>query len=274
MMIKIESIQRTSPAKEECEDALTMNKGAGVYAVFDGATPLVPFRDSDDHNGAYLASNTFKRHFDQMEEGDSLKGVIKEANRDLRQQMISANIDLSKGYERWTTCVAAVKIEDSHFEYAHLGDCMIIIEDKNGEKVILTEDTVEGISERARKKRGDDRKRGVSVPEESYFKDRIEALKYNRTLANMEGGYTVADGMPAAIDALQAGNVSMEKVREILILSDGLFHPDWSLDRVFNEIQQSGLNDYVEQLTDLLGEQNAHIDDRTAIRIQWGALDR
>ncbi|MBA2176412.1 hypothetical protein H0266_16055 [Halobacillus locisalis] len=85
-------------------------------------------------------------------------------------------------------------------------------------------DTVKGISERAKNKRAARREAGMDVPAESVFSDRLETLRFNRSLANREGGYTVADGMPEAIKALQSGSLLLHDVQEILMISDGLFH--------------------------------------------------
>lgn len=266
-MIRVETIQRTSPSKRECEDALSVHREAGVYAVMDGATPLVPYQDENGHNGAYLAANTFKKYFERMEPIDQLTNSIQHANQDLYDQMVSSDVDVTKGYERWTTCVAAVKLDDSTLSFAHLGDCMILVVDVEGKIKVVTKDTVKGISQRARKRRERERKEGKPVLEESYFEDKREELKFNRTLANIKGGYTVADGTKAAIDCLQTGKIPLKELKEVLMISDGLFHPNLSLENVYKEIQQVGLESYVHQLTRLLEGRSAHIDDRTAIRI-------
>ncbi len=69
----------------------------------------------------------------------------------------------------WCTCIAAVQIGGEKIEYAQLGDCMIVAILRNGTIQVLTKDTVEGISKRAKKKREEDRKQGLSVLEEHVF---------------------------------------------------------------------------------------------------------
>ena len=61
---------------------------------------------------------------------------------------------------------------------------MIVATFQNGTMQVLTKDTVEGISKRA-KRRGKKIVKGLSVPEEYVFQDVREQLKYNRYLANM-----------------------------------------------------------------------------------------
>ena len=50
------------------------------------------------------------------------------------------------------------------------------------------------------------------MPEEHVFQDVKEQLKYNRYLANMQGGYSVANGMKEAIHYLQYGELHIDEV--------------------------------------------------------------
>ncbi|RWZ58130.1 serine/threonine protein phosphatase [Halobacillus fulvus] len=266
---KISFINETSPVKSECEDAFVINEQAEVYGVLDGATPLEEFRDENGHNGAYLASRIFQHHFEKMERSHSLLEKLEEANQKLKNQMLAYEIDVHSGYKRWTTCVAFIKLEDSYVDFVHLGDCMIMARYCHGEVRILTKDTVTGISQRAKVKRERDREAGLDLPKETFYEDRLESLRYNRSLANVEGGYTVADGSSNALDMVQQGRVSREGIQDILLLSDGLFHRKWSLTDVYQRIEEVGLEAYVEELTEDLRSHGHHIDDRTAVWVQF-----
>ncbi len=125
----------------------------------------------------------------------------------------------------WCTCIAAVQIGGEKIEYAQLGDCMIVAILRNGTIQVLTKDTVEGISKRAKKKREEDRKQGLSVLEEHVFQDVREQLKYNRYLANMQGGYSVANGMKEAIHYLQHGELHIDEVSGIFYLFRRIIPP-------------------------------------------------
>ena len=46
----------------------------------------------------------------------------------------------------------AVQIVGEKIEYARLGDCMIVATFQNGTMQVLTKDTVEGISKRAKRR--------------------------------------------------------------------------------------------------------------------------
>ena len=77
--------------------------------------------------------------------------------------MLEYKVDTRKKDHLWCTCIAAVQIDGEKIEYAQLGDCMIVATFQNGTMQVLTKDTVKGISNRAKRKREEDRKKGLSV---------------------------------------------------------------------------------------------------------------
>ena len=83
--------------------------------------------------------------------------------------MLEYEVDTRKKEHLWCTCIAAVQIVGEKIEYAQLGDCMIFAIFQNGTMQVLTKDTVEGISQRAKRKEKKIKK-GLSVPEEHIFK--------------------------------------------------------------------------------------------------------
>ncbi|KFN04468.1 serine/threonine protein phosphatase [Bacillus clarus] len=265
--MKITTYQQKSPLKEECEDSFFCNEDIMIYGVCDGATPLVPFRDEKGHNGAYIASHLFASYFSSLKDKSSLQMEIARANEALQEKMIDYKVDTRKKEHLWCTCIAAVRIDRESMEYAQLGDCMIVVILQNGKMEVLTRDTVKGISERAKKKREADRKKGFVVPEEHVFQNIREQLKYNRYLANMLNGYSVANGMKEAMKWLQHGILPLAEVRGIFICSDGLFHPDWSLEQVVDYIRSHSIKEYVSVIEALEEEKRIRPDDKTMIMI-------
>ncbi len=120
-----------------------------------------------------------------------------------------------------------------------------------------------------KKKREEDRKQGLSVLEEHVFQDVREQLKYNRYLANMQGGYSVANGMKEAIHYLQHGELHIDEVSGIFICSDGLFHPDWSLEQAVAYIRKNSISEYVAIIEKLEGEKRIRPDDKTMMMIDF-----
>ncbi|WP_119683825.1 protein phosphatase 2C domain-containing protein [Bacillus cereus] len=268
-VVKIKTYQQKSPLKQECEDSYFCNKEKKIYGVCDGATPLVPFRDEKGHNGAYIASHLFASYFTALRENHSLQFAVAKANEVLQSKMLEYEVDTRKKEHLWCTCIAAVQIVGEKIEYAQLGDCMIVATFQNGTMQVVTKDTVEGISKRAKKKREDDRKKGLSVPEEYVFQDVREQLKYNRYLANMPNGYSVANGMKEAIHYLQHGELHTDEVSGIFICSDGLFHPDWSLEQTVAYIRKNSINEYIAIIEELEAEKRIRPDDKTIIMIDF-----
>lgn len=269
MRYKVEAVQLKSPSKKESEDAYVLHEEAGVFGVFDGATPLVSFEDEDGHNGAYLAAHHFRGQLQGMDANDTLIQTVEAANTRLYENMVACGVDPSKGEERWSTCVAAVKLESTHFHYAHLGDSMVIAGDKKGAVHVLTTDTVAGISDRAKKKRAEDREEGRAVQEESYYDVLLHKLQYNRRLANVPGGYTVANGMPEVMTHLDTGSYPMKDLEDIWLVSDGLFHPGLSLEETCREMKQQGIRSYINDLTAYLEKHRYPIDDRTVVHLRF-----
>lgn len=266
--MEIKTYQKKSPLKQECEDSFFCNEGLRVYGVCDGATPLVSFQDEEGHNGAYLASNLFASHFTSLKEKSNLQNEIAIANKALEEKMIEYKVDTRKKDHVWCTCIAVVCIKDRSIQYAQLGDCMIVATLHDGTMKVLTKDTVKGISVRAKRKREEDRKKGLPVPEEHIFNDIQEQLKYNRYLANMPNGYSVANGMPEAITWIQQGELPLAEVKGIFICSDGLFHSDWSLEQTVQYVSIHGIKEYVSKIEELEEQKRIRPDDKTVIMIE------
>jgi len=266
--MKIQMYQQKSPLKQECEDSFFCNEGLKIYGVCDGATPLVPFQDEEGHNGAYLASNVFASHFTSLKEVTSLQKAIASANEVLQEKMIDYEIDITKKDHVWCTCIAVVRIKDRCIQYAQLGDCMIVVTLRDETIKVLTKDTVKGISARAKRKREEDRKKGLLVPEEYIFNDIRQQLKYNRYLANMPNGYSVANGMSEAITWIQQGEFPLSEMKGIFICSDGLFHPDWSLEQTVQYVSMHGIKEYVSIIEELEEQKRIRPDDKTIIMIE------
>ncbi len=112
-------------------------------------------------------------------------------------------------------------------------------------------------------------KKGYLVPEEYVFQDVREQVKYNRYLANMPSGYSVANGMKEAIHYLQHGELHTDEVSGIFICSDGLFHPDWSLEQTVAYIRKNSINEYIAIIEELEAEKRIRPDDKTIIMIDF-----
>ncbi len=266
--MRIHTVSRTSLRKTVCEDAFLAKEAIRLFGVFDGVTPLVPFYNEEGKNGAYIASRTFRDFFDKVDPALPLKDAIATANRRLREAMLKHGIDMDDKTSLWATCAAVVRIEpDGAMSFAQVGDCMILVERTNGTIDVLTRDTVEGVSQRAVRKRERDRADGASLPEETYY-DAVEHRRmYNRTMANTPDGYSVANGTPDVNHYIDTGRIPLDSVRSILLITDGMFLPQRTLIDAFARIRNRGLENYAIELEEVERQGVVPSDDKTGIWI-------
>ncbi|MGG1674137.1 protein phosphatase 2C domain-containing protein [Neobacillus sp. NRS-1170] len=269
--MKVESFLRAAPHKSESEDSVLLNEGLNVYGVFDGSTPLIPFKDENGKNGAYLAANIFKDYFLRLYRSNlSLVEGIVTANRMLREHMKKYKVNQEKYENLWSTCAAVIKIEkDGRISYAQLGDCMIIAEYQNGMIKALTRDTVKDLNKRAKVWREEQRKQGINIPGEEYFQDITKQLVFNRSLANKQYGYTVANGKEDVIDFIQHGQENIREMKTLLMITDGLFHPNFSIEETFKKIHMSGIDVYSLELEQFEKKNHLRQDDKAGIIIRF-----
>ncbi|MBI4836225.1 MAG: hypothetical protein HY817_03115 [Candidatus Abawacabacteria bacterium] len=78
------------------------------FAVFDGASPLKPYQDTQGRTGAMIAAALARDAF--AVERSSLIEAAREANAQIRKAMHGANIDMSQKKHLWATSAAAVKL--------------------------------------------------------------------------------------------------------------------------------------------------------------------
>jgi len=268
--MEISTTARISLSKNVSEDAMVVNNEINVYGVFDGATPITPFKNADGMNGAYIASNLFRKYFKNHFRAEMTlsEGIIL-ANRRLMEEMKINKIDINRPEERWSTCVAIIKIDKQKVSFAQLGDCMILAEYHSGEIKTLTKDTVKDISIRAKKRREKDRKKGLILPDESYYQSIKNQLIYNRSMANTVDGYSVANGTEAVGNYIQLGSIDTKNLKSVLLISDGLFHPKFELLHVYKLIKEIGLEDYSKGLEMEELKSKTHSDDKTGIFVRF-----
>ncbi|PYI55423.1 protein phosphatase 2C domain-containing protein [Paenibacillus flagellatus] len=271
MPMQIRHYSKPSPQKSEGEDALALNPHRGFYGVMDGVTPIADYRDANGHNGAYLASNILKAYLERPDGSGSLLEEVRAANRALREAMVDAGIDLSRKHELWASCLAVAHVTEEGVRFAQTGDCMIVAKFADGSVRVLTENRVNGVSARAKAKRAADRERGLPVEDESHYEELYNVLAYNRSvMANTPEGYGVANGTEEAAEHIRAGFVqASEQPTDLLLVSDGMFHPGVPLETTLEQIVQEGFETYVERVEAAERERGMRPDDRSAVLLQW-----
>jgi hypothetical protein len=268
--MQIRHFTKPSPLKREGEDALLLNPARHIYGVMDGVTPIADYKDENGHNGAYLASNTIKAHMERIDSHDSLVDEVIAANRELRQSMLRNGIDIAKKHELWASCIAAAQVTPGGVRYAQLGDCMVVARYHDGRISVLTENRVKGVSARAKAKRERDRQNGKTVEDEAGFAELYRVMVYNRaSMANTPEGYGVANGTEEAVGHIQSGLVPIEGLTHLLLISDGMFHPELPLETTMELILSEGIERYVERVEEAERNKSMIPDDRSAVLLSW-----
>lgn len=263
------------------EDALITNVEANLFGVVDGVSSLVPYQNANQDTGGYIAANLIKNHFESLTVAGNLFDELSKVNDQLREQMKLAKIDGNKKEELWGAAAAIVRIHDDGVEYIQTGDCMILAVYDHGEVRPLTWRQVSHLEAPALAKWQEGIARGLTSQRELH-EVVIDTLRMNRYQSNRDGGYGVLNGEEQATRFFEYGRINRTGLRELILLTDGLFPPAasvpgessyWSF--AAHDILNKGLPLYTQELIEL--EENDpecinHIrfkksDDKSAIVI-------
>ncbi len=218
------------------EDVLLLQDN--IFGVFDGASSLDGKIFSDGLSGGLLAARQAAEVF-TLNQG-SLIDLARRANTLIRNHMDLFSVDLRKKRELWSTSMAVVRVEDDYFDWCQTGDCLILVLQTDGTARLLVNDP------------GHDEKTFAlwrklhPLPEQTLFdllKDKIVEV---REKMNIE--YGTLNGEETALDFINHGRESLDKVADILLYTDGLFLPtlehetqEQELDRFVYLYHQGGL---------------------------------
>lgn len=271
---------------ETNDDAYTMNDANCLYGVMDGATGL-------DGMAGNIASLTVQHTLSKISD-DTLMKRMELANKALRHKVetyftkkLGRNAqfkDILKS-QRSTTGVAAIQLnkEKTSFDYIHAADCMIFLQYENGDIRPLTYDVVQYLDrmaiEEVRYLRNNSNENDFSM--EQAIEKVKPLLVENRMKLNTNEGYGIIDGSLEALDHLEYGKVSLKRVKQILLLTDGLQLPllegqtgtwenavdlafNFGLERLYEEV-------YEREMSDPKCERYVRLkmrDDKTAILLE------
>ncbi|MCM3628475.1 protein phosphatase 2C domain-containing protein [Paenibacillus glycanilyticus] len=239
------------------EDAVITLPKANVYGVLDGVSSLVPYLNSNNETGGFIASNLIKEYFQSITEIGSLKDHLILVNDLLREQMELANIDLEKKEELWGSALAIVHIQDNGVEFIQTGDCMILAVYDNEEVRPLTWQQVSHLEAPAFSKWQEGINKGLKSRKELH-ETVIDIIRKNRYQSNTDGGYGVLNGEKNAVRFFEYGKINLTGIKHIILMTDGLFLPMnivpeqssyWSF--VAHRMLDRGIKLYTEELIEL-----------------------
>ncbi|NHN32726.1 hypothetical protein [Paenibacillus agricola] len=128
---------------------------------------------------------------------------------------------------------------------------------------------MKGNADRAVAKRAADRIRGIFVPDESYFDEGFNRMAYSRWMANTPEGYGVANGIQEMVQYIQSGLIAKERLKHVLVVSEGMFEDENELDNIFRLVLDIGLEQFMSNREEMELQKNLRPDDKTGILISF-----
>lgn len=219
-MFSIEMISEAKSPQSLNEDRFVISEN--VYGVFDGATGLDSFRNAKGETGGYLASSLAAETFSEFGITLGLEECALLANKRISDKMASAGIDLSKKEALWNTSASVIKLNKDNFEWIGIGDSpIIIIYTDNSYKVLCYYNHDKESLALAKNIANSKREQETESP---YLRSEIlPTIIKIRQEGNVK--YGIINGEPSMVNFLESGSETLDKVKHILIFSDGLFIP-------------------------------------------------
>ncbi len=223
--IKIRSIleKGTAVANEDC---LVIQDN--IFGVFDGATSLDKQTFGRGETGGEIASATARSVFRQNH--FPLARLARQANREIKEQMILNGVDISRKENLWSTSAAVVRITEDGMEWVQTGDAMILLVYDNGDHKVLVDrpdhdfETLTLWKELVREMGCPDRNEDL-MPKPLSAARKALAPQIKKVRLGMNQAYGVLNGEKEAENFLNRGNQSLDNVKHILLFTDGLTIP-------------------------------------------------
>lgn len=195
-------------------------RNENLFGVFDGATSLTSARFENNLTGGFLAAALAGQAFSAN--NDSLVNLADKANNAIREAMLENGLDLSNKGELWCTSAVVIRLNKDAFDWVQIGDCLLLVIYDDGEYELLIEDF-------------DHDRETLSLWKECSrdTDDTIFTALYEqiwKIRANQNVAYGVLNGEKEALSFLNSGRKSLDRVKHILLFTDGLFIPKSELE--------------------------------------------
>ncbi len=225
------------------EDVVLMKDN--IFGVFDGASSINGQLFSDGTSGGFLAARQAAEVF-KLNRG-SLLQMADKANQLIRNHMSVFAVDMQKKWKLWSTSMAVVRVEDDHFDWCQIGDCLILIIKRDGSFHMLVQDPGQDEETFA------EWKKLSPSPDENILELLRDTIIQVREKMNIE--YGSLNGEKEALDFVKCGRESLEDVSDILLYTDGLFLPsldnekqDGNMERFISLYHQGGVGEILRHV--------------------------
>jgi len=195
------------------EDFLVVDRN--LFGVFDGATSLSAARFGHGLTGGYLASTVAGSVFHGSDL--PLEQLADRANRAILEAMRKHGVDLDDRANLWSTSAAVVRVGEERFEWAQIGDCLVLTLHEDGTHRVHCAEFNHDLETLTMW-------REASCESEGAVLDVMheQIVKVRR---GMNVTYGVFNGEPSAMDFLNSGSLPLDGITDILLFTDGLFIP-------------------------------------------------
>lgn len=214
--IEFETISRRGI--RDNEDTLVATPETGIFAVFDGASSLTPYRTPDGKTGALVAAETAREVFASPGQRD-LGQLTLLANQSIERKHQELGIDSSLPANRFACTIAAIRLDHkaSSIELVQAGDSLVLVKFTNGEVSVPLgyHDHDLPIMKQWRKYADQGKTNFQSLFDEDTAQLRNQA---NKT-------YSVLNGDPAVANTYKKTTLKLSDISSILLLTDGLLLP-------------------------------------------------
>jgi hypothetical protein len=196
------------------EDAVSLN--GNLFGVFDGATSLNRTTYENDKTGGFFASRIARDMF--LKNDASLEGLARNANTAIYEKMATSGVNMSDRASLWSTSCAVVRVSDTHIEWAQIGDSLLLLicDDGSYRIPVTTYDHDRQTLLMWKNLAG-------STGEEKIFE--LLKAQIRKVRKEMNVTYGVLNGEAGYAGFLNTGKTSRNRVRHILLFTDGLFLP-------------------------------------------------
>lgn len=219
MEIKTDSIHEKGSGRLN-EDAISLN--GALFGVFDGATSLNRATYENDKTGGFLASNIARDTF--LENDGPLSFLAQKANTAIYQKMLEHGVDFKEKASLWSTSCAVVRIVENHIEWVQTGDSLLLLIYDDGHYQIPVTDYDHDRETLLMWKDA-----AASAGERKIFDLLKDQIRKTREMMNVT--YGVLNGEADYARFLNTGKVPKDRVKHILLFTDGLFLPSAHPDR-------------------------------------------
>src|SRR3989338_6515611 len=186
-----------------------------IFGVFDGANSHNRFADSAGKTGGLIASQLVRDVF--ARNNRPLKELAIEANNKLREAMLAANIDMGNKLNLWLSTASVVRLKEGRFEWLQISDSPILLIYDDG-SFRLAYDFYEHDQPILMKMKGFAMQKKENVQE--YVRAPLTKLR-----ASVNIVFGDFSGEKGFIDFLHTGEEKLQKIRHMVIFSDGLQIP-------------------------------------------------